>query len=585
MHGIEVDSEVYTCLWLTQKSFLKQQADHLKQLTSIKEIDYIYQKPRIIVLTDSDVESFKFLVGDSHQCRIVSSKPCMTRKRGQNEIFKKLFVLQDAQVPVRIGWCLLDSLIRIMNTIYDKIQLLTGLINDNLRDLVKNKDFLIKYFEKIILKSNLKINNWAPQISNRVQMRHLSKLLRKEIARKDLLVGTEISNGHKICQLDKKIESRLDIVLKKKNSFFNKNQFYLLNHRTPRVPSRRLTRSMTKERSTSKRSPTTRASGANICLTRRSNVFSRNDFKAMAKGVYAELHNFVTNFVDNHTKDLAEFLKAISDERLKRAYSLAIHEWKTVAMRNVLVKGFGYVGCNVYIYLKNDVEEEQRSVHDYLKKYLNDIPGHYNLQIGYKQQDEHAYSPDDNSKLGQNVFIHQSECNSNDKNDPYIDFSLVQVSPERTLTCTFGLKTTGGDFINGRIFRGDLSEICERNVYKWGATAPFLRKGKCIEFEDEGSLLYLIVDTKDFAKGGDSRSIVCVGEDVEMGLAAFVIVAGSMDDSNSASALNCGSSYLVYKVADALNKVSGMKPCLIPCTRTISISSPVSGAIQDTSEH
>ncbi|CAG2198947.1 TMED6 [Mytilus edulis] len=50
------------------------------------------------------------------------------------------------------------------------------------------------------------------------------------------------------------------------------------------------------------------------------------------------------------------------------------------------------------------------------------------------REDEQAYSSEDNSKLGQNVFIHQLECNSNDKHDQYIDFSLVQVSPERTLT-------------------------------------------------------------------------------------------------------------------------------------------------------
>lgn len=193
-------------------------------------------------------------------------------------------------------------------------------------------------------------------------------------------------------------------------------------------------------------------------------------------------------------------------------------------------------------------------------------------------EEEHAYSSDDNSKLGQNVYINYSECNKDDKNDPYIDFSLVQVSPERTLTCTFGLKTSGGNFINGRIFRGDLSEIFNENVYKWGATEPFLRKGKCIGFEDEGSLLYLTVDTKDFAKGGDSGAIVCVGEDMETGLAAFVIVAGSTDESGSES-LNSGSSYLVYKVSDALDRIgtiSEMTPCLNPYIRTISISSPVS---------
>ncbi|CAC5358877.1 unnamed protein product [Mytilus coruscus] len=130
---------------------------------------------------------------------------------------------------------------------------------------------------------------------------------------------------------------------------------------------------------------------------------------------------------------------------------------------------------------------------------------------------------------------------------------------------------------------GDLLEILERNVYKWGATAPYLRKGKCIGFEDEGSLFYLTVDTQDFAKGGDTGAIVCVDEDVETGLAAFVIVAGSANNSQSTGSSNSESSYLVYKVFDALDKVSEMKPCLIP--RTIPISSPVIiDSIQSTSK-
>lgn len=294
------------------------------------------------------------------------------------------------------------------------------------------------------------------------------------------------------------------------------------------------------------------------------------------------------------------------------------------------MKGFGCVKNNICIYLKNDDKDEERRVSVYAQKYLNDPPGKYQLRIEYKQRnitlfskleqgskinrkgpeeprkygslgmfledkkgkyffttcahvitkDECAYSADDNSELGRNVFIYQSESNTNDKNDPYIDFSVVQVSPEKDLTCTFGLKATGGNFISGRIFKGDLSEILDQNVYKWGATPPCLRKGKCIGYEDEGSLLYLMVDTNDFAKEGDSGAIICVGEDVDAGLAAFVIIGGSQDDSECTSASNSEPSYLVYKVSHALEKVSNMKPCLIPCTKTISISSSVSGSVQ-----
>lgn len=69
-----------------------------------------------------------------------------------------------------------------------------------------------------------------------------------------------------------------------------------------------------------------------------------------------------------------------------------------------------------------------------LGMFNEDKNGTYFFTTYVIREDEQAYSPEDNSKLGQNVFIHQLECNSNDKHDPYIDFSLVQVSPERTLT-------------------------------------------------------------------------------------------------------------------------------------------------------
>lgn len=298
------------------------------------------------------------------------------------------------------------------------------------------------------------------------------------------------------------------------------------------------------------------------------------------------------------------------------------------------MKGFGCVKNNICIYLKNDDKGEERRVSVYAQKYLNDPPGKYQLRIEYKKRNitlfskleqgskinrkgteeprqygslgmfledkkgtyffttcahvitkgECAYSAEDNSELGRNVFIYQSESNTNDTNDPYIDFSVVQVSPGKDLTCTFGLKATSGNFISGRIFKGDLSEILDQNVYKWGATPPCLRKGKCIGYEDEGSLLCLMIDTKDFAKEGDSGAIICFGEDVDTGLAAFVIIGGSKDDSECENASNSEPSYLVYKVSHALDKVSNMKPCLIPCTKTISISSSVSGSIQSKSK-
>ncbi|CAC5358074.1 unnamed protein product [Mytilus coruscus] len=559
------------------------------------------------------------------------------QKGEKNEIFKKIFDVNDNQVPVRIGVCLLDSLIWIMNELNEKAKRFSESINNNLTELVEKRDSNIKWLARKISKSGSVICNFASQKSNHVKTRELSKLLRKEMERRNLLVGIKLFKGNMTCQLDQKFEIKLNIFLRKKILFPKNDQLNSYKRRQSTDSSTRFTRSMTREDSTSKDSSTnvtinTRRGITHRCSVMSSNIFDGNDYQKMTKDIYAELLNFVTCLVNRFTEDLKPFSKTISEERLKRLHSLKIHEWKTVAMRSVLVKGFGCIENNICVYTKKDNEHEKRSVCEYVKKYLNDPPGKYQLRVEYKQrkislfskleqgskinrresgnytdeerqfgslgmfledkngkyffttcahvigEEEHAYSPDDNSKLGRNVYINYSDCNKDDKNDPYIDFSLVQVSPERTLTCTFGLKTTGGDFINGRIFRGDLSEILNENVYKWGATEPCLQKGKCIGFEDEGSLLYMIVDTKDFAKGGDSGAIVCVGEDVETGLAAFVIVAGSTDDSGSES-LNSGSSYLVYKVSDALDRIgtiSGLTPCLNPYIRTISISSPVS---------
>ncbi|XP_052083032.1 uncharacterized protein LOC127720486 [Mytilus californianus] len=706
-YELEVDSEAFTCLWLTQKSFNEQLAKKFKKITSINEIGSIFRKPHISVLTFSHVDSFDFIVGCHNQCKIVSFKKSIkmfedytkpkvvvvllspTRKQGicclsekdyklihivddvtkhpanvvylvkapednskyniedletlsdeinlktsgkikKNEIFKKIFLSQDDQLQVRIGACLLDSLTRILKRVHEEVNFFNDSIKYKMTDLVQKKNANINCFEKFISNSDFEICNLASQRSNRVHIRDLSKLLTKEIESKYLLVGGKLSKGRTICHLDKNIKARLDIILKKRK-LFSRKVYHKLYGRTTKAAYTTLTRSMTKERSVAEVSPSsqeleTKMGRTHYCLTMCSNILVRNYYKEIAKDVYTEL----LNFFKRCTKDLEDFLQIISDERSRRVNSLNIHEWKTIAMRNVLTKGFGCVGNNIRIYMKNNDENEKTSVSNYVKKYLNDPPGKYQLQIEYKERkitlfskleqgskinkkkiatrtdkprqygslgmfledkngtyffttcahvigkEEHAYSPDDNSKLGQNVFIYQSEGNENDQQNPYMDFSVVQVSPERTLTCTFGLKTTGGYFISGRIFKGDLSEILERNVYKWGATTPYLRKGKCVGFEDEGSLLCLTVDTKKFAEEGDSGAIVCVGEDVDTGLAAFVIVGGSIDDSESASASTYGNSYLVYKVSDALDKVSEMRPCLIPGKRTIPISSSVS---------
>lgn len=263
-----------------------------------------------------------------------------SRKRKKNEFFKKLFFLEDDQVPVRIGLCLLNSLTCIINRIHQKVQLSNDFTNNKLADLVKNKDSNIQYIEKFISKSGFKICNLASQRSNRLKIRNLSKLLRKEIERKDLLVGVEIATGNKTNHLGKKFETRLNICLKKRKSFLKKDKIRLHNGRTSKFSSTRLTRSMTKEPSkreleglSATRTLEAKTCNTHYCQTNCLNVFCKNDYEEMAKDVYTELLDSSTKYVNSHTKDLAAFAKTISDERSKRSYSLNLHEWKTVAMR------------------------------------------------------------------------------------------------------------------------------------------------------------------------------------------------------------------------------------------------------------
>lgn len=162
--------------------------------------------------------------------------------------------------------------------------------------------------------------------------------------------------------------------------------------------------------------------------------------------------------------------------------------------------------------------------------------------------------------------------------EPYkrpIDFSLIRVCPENELSCTFGLKTSAGKFINGIIFTGDVSEVLHRTLYKWGATEPYMTKGKCIGFDEHSCYILLEIDKKDFAQPGDSGSMICVGENTQNGIAAFVFIGVCADYPENPSKVT----YAVYKISDALAKVAEMrkeiKPCFVPQTKTIRISSSI----------
>lgn len=72
-YELEVEFEVYTSLWLTQKSFRKY-AEPLMKKKGISEIENILRKPRIIVLTSFDIDNFDFVVGAHNQWKMVSAK-------------------------------------------------------------------------------------------------------------------------------------------------------------------------------------------------------------------------------------------------------------------------------------------------------------------------------------------------------------------------------------------------------------------------------------------------------------------------------------------------------------------------------
>ncbi|CAG2222286.1 MED1 [Mytilus edulis] len=128
-------------------------------------------------------------------------------------------------------------------------------------------------------------------------------------------------------------------------------------------------------------------------------------------------------------------------------------------------------------------------------------------------ENNEAYSYADKATIGRNVLTRSTDANTPGPNSevPALDFSLVQVSPDKTLTCTFGLKTQVGNFVNMQIFRGDPLDVRHRYIYKWGASKPNMQVGRCTGCTYDGTFIFLQVDTINFAKPGDSGSIICIG--------------------------------------------------------------------------
>lgn len=74
VYEIEVDSEAYTCLWLTQNAVNKQHAEQREKLTKFHELDFINRNPSISVFTEAPCDNFNFLTGSHDHWNKVSSE-------------------------------------------------------------------------------------------------------------------------------------------------------------------------------------------------------------------------------------------------------------------------------------------------------------------------------------------------------------------------------------------------------------------------------------------------------------------------------------------------------------------------------
>ncbi|CAG2236849.1 unnamed protein product [Mytilus edulis] len=297
-----------------------------------------------------------------------------------------------------------------------------------------------------------------------------------------------------------------------------------------------------------------------------------------------------------------------------RLHGLYIHELKIVAYRHEKVSGFGYIDGIVRVYITGSNEEDKRMCLLSLKReityfaklengsrinkfktagtgpkgygtlgmFLEDNNGTYFFTTCAHVIEEHAeaYFPDDNTKIGENVFVCHPNSNNNIKLAPKMDLSLIRVCPDFDIECKLGLKSVNGNFIKGAIFKGDISEIFGRRLYKWGATEPYLQTGKCTGIEED-EFIHIQINTDKFAKPGDSGAIICAGRDDETALAAFVLVGEEMTERKDKK-----TTYVVYKVADALEIVAHMtrakKACL--CTKTLTVCSASSSGSANRTE-
>ncbi|XP_063406251.1 uncharacterized protein LOC134690206 [Mytilus trossulus] len=310
--------------------------------------------------------------------------------------------------------------------------------------------------------------------------------------------------------------------------------------------------------------------------------------------IYTDLNNKAQEYQET----IGIFTSHLEDECANSSlHGVTIHELKVLAYRHENVSGFGYTDGTVRVYIKGSTEEDKTEVLTFFEKYVNTTE--YNLKIEFRkkreityfaklengsrinklktagtgpkgygtlgmflednkgmyffttcahviEEHEDAYFPDDNTKIGENVFICHPNANNGIKHAKKMDLSLIRVCPDFDIECKLGLKSVHGNFLKGAIFKGDIFEIFGRRLYKWGATEPYLQTGKCTGIEED-EFIHIQINTDNFAKPGDSSAIICAGRDDDTALAVFVLVGEERTDRKDGK-----TTYVVYKVADAL---------------------------------
>ncbi|CAC5363394.1 unnamed protein product [Mytilus coruscus] len=507
-----------------------------------------------------------------------------------NNVYFSTFLFNDNQVSVRIGLRMHKSIQKDLFNIQKCFQNLVNEINNLYIMFNKARSKITKSLNEMILKG--------------FQCHSLDPRKRKKYIER---FGVKIEHFIRMGQ-GKQFNSLFTAVEVKR---LTKKHISSIVYAKLKHGKKGINTKQTKLRARNRQSTVYTASSTNSFKTTCKVNLSTIEAEKAAKMIYTDLNNKAQEY----QKKVGIFSSHLEDECANSTlHGVSIHELKILAYRHEKVSGFGYIDGKVCIYIKGSTEDDKKEVLTFFKRYVNTKEYDFKIEFSKKREityfaklengsrinkfktagtgpkgygtlgmflednngtyffttcahviEEHAeaYFPDDNTKIGENVFVCHPNTNNCIKHAQKMDLSLIRVCPDFDVECKLGLKSVHGNFIKGAIFKGDISEIFGRRLYKWGATEPYLQTGKCTGIEED-EFIHIQINTDNFAKPGDSGAIICAGRDDDTALAAFVLVGEEMSERKDEK-----TTYVVYKVADALEIVEHMtkakKPCL--CTK------------------